>query len=108
MERVPIAKAANEEGTVQGHTYEDCLIVGPATLVSLGDGNVFADCDLPFIQKDYDSALGLMIVQDSPSKYELVFLIDCTFRRCRFDENIDLELLASEAADRTKSRPLEP
>jgi hypothetical protein len=63
---------------VQGASFSDCAIVGPATLVLVDDGNRLSDCD--FMRPVGPGAGG----EAAPTLY----LIDCAFERCRIDSTI--------------------
>ncbi len=92
MEEVRIADQADGDGTIQGRVYEDCLINGPVVLVPVGGANEFPDCEFPWAQTDYiGSPNQFWGIPPRSGGYEPVFLIDCTFRRCRFDATVQFE-----------------
>ena len=93
MEEIRIADHAGDDGTIRGGAFEDCLINGPAVLVPIGDQNRFTDCEVPWTQTDYVGYPNhFWGIPPRPGKYKLVFLIDCTFHRCRFDQSVDLKM----------------
>lgn len=77
-EEVRIADRAGTDGTIHGLVSQDCMINGPVVLVPVGQQNRFVDCEVPWTQTDY---IG------SPNQF---WGVDCTFRRCRFDQTVDL------------------
>ncbi len=90
MKHVAIAKLADTEGVVRDRTFEDCEIIGPVSLVLLGTENEIVDC-------------GVQFSIDTASNYHLgtgpvVFLANCTLRRCRFATDIDATGLESAQA----------
>ncbi len=76
-----IAELAGADGAVRDRTFEDCEIVGPVALVGVGVDNRIIDCEYPGTP-DY---LGQVPVGSGP----VVFVIDCTLRRCRFAPDVD-------------------
>ena len=44
MSRVAIKGQMDDEGTVRDRTFEDCEIIGPATIVPVGTGNCVMAC----------------------------------------------------------------
>jgi hypothetical protein len=90
-EEVRIADRAGTDGTIHGLVSQDCMINGPVVLVPVGQQNRFVDCEVPWTQTDYiGSPNQFWGVPPRAGQYQLVFLVDCTFRRCRFDQTVDL------------------
>ena len=81
MQRVRIAELADDEGVVRDRTIEDCEIVGPAVLVSLGTENRLEDCEFAHTLE----SLAQVHVGGGP----VVLLAACTLTRCRFAMDVD-------------------
>jgi hypothetical protein len=80
---VRIAAFADGDGTVRDRTFEDCEIVGPVALVSVGSGNEVSECEYPGTPEYLGQT------RAGPSADDILFVADCTFRRCRFALDVD-------------------
>ena len=78
------------------------MINGPVVLVPVGQQNRFVDCEVPWTQTDYiGSPKQFWGVPPRAGQYQLVFLVDCTFRRCRFDHRPSTFVPAASARSPT-------
>jgi hypothetical protein len=93
MSKLAIKEQANSSGVVRDRTFEDCEVIGPATIVPIGTDNAVIDCSYRWsLESLSQSRMG-------PGVRDVVFLIACTFRRCSFDIDVDASrLFASEAS----------
>ena len=78
---------------VRDRTFEDCEVIGPATIVPIGTDNAVVACSYGWsLENMYQSRMG-------PGEKDVVLVIGCTFRRCGFDIDVDAtRLLASETS----------
>ncbi len=84
----------NANGLVRDRTFEDCMIIGPATIVPVGSDNTVIDCSSPY------SLEYLAQIRLGPGRRDLVLVTGCTFRRCSFDVDVDAtQLLAAGAPE---------
>lgn len=84
-EVVRIADLATVNPVIDGHSFENCLIVGPAVLLAM-DGTSIEGCDLG----GDPIALFWLVDPDLRSKIlGAIGIQNCSFRGCRF-ENIGL------------------
>jgi hypothetical protein len=83
MSRVAIKGQMDDEGTVRDRTFEDCEIIGPATIVPVGTGNCVMACGYLW------SAENLGHFRGGPGVSDVVLVVGCTFRRCNFASDVD-------------------
>jgi hypothetical protein len=87
MKRVRIKDHADADGTVRNHTFQDCEVIGPAALVAVGADNEIEECEYPW------SVESLAQTRAGPSTKDILFVIGCTFRHCRFAIDVDVTRL---------------
>jgi len=85
VKQLAIAGYADPDGTVRDRTFEDLEIIGPVSLVGVGDGNRIVDCEYPGTLENLN--------QLRWGKGPVVFVVDCTFSRCRFALDVDASKL---------------
>jgi hypothetical protein len=93
MASVAIKGEMDADGTVRDRIFEDCEIVGPATIVPVGTDNDVIDCDYPWAVENVYQLRG------GPRPKDLVLVVGCTFRRCNFALDVDAtQMLASSTS----------
>jgi hypothetical protein len=83
MARVAIKGQMDSDGMVRDRTFEDCEIIGPATIVPIGTDNTVIDSSYPWSIDTLSQSRG------GPGAKDIVFVIGCTFRRCNFAIDVD-------------------
>ena len=83
MSRTAIKRQMDADGTVRDRTFEECEIIGPATIVPVGADNTVIDCDCSWSAESFYQSRG------GPGAKDLVLVIGCTFRRCNFASDVD-------------------
>jgi hypothetical protein len=81
VKQVQIVDHVDMGGTLRERTFDDCEIVGPVALVGVGGANQIIDCEYPGSVEN--------VAQVRLGTGPVVFVIGCTFRRCRFAPDVD-------------------
>ena len=84
-EVVRLPDLATASPMIDGHSFENCLIVGPAVMLVLG-GTTISGCDLG---GDAVALFWLVEPEDRPSVLGAIGARNCEFLGCRF-ENVGL------------------
>ena len=79
---IRIADLARESVTIEGHTFEDCNIYGPAVVFPGHEVNI-ADCAFESDLRGFPDNIFIVIKEDR-KLYGVIGLKECTFRRCTF------------------------
>jgi hypothetical protein len=93
MSGVAIKREMGADGVVRDRTFEDCEIIGPASIVPVGTDNTVIGCSSPY-SLEYLAQLRL-----GPGAKDVVLVIGCTFRRCTFDVDVDASQLLAISED---------
>lgn len=78
---VRIADFTVTSPTIEGHTFEDCLLIGPAVLAVTGSSTI-SDCS-------FDGEIDALLWELPPTRASIIGAIearDCVFLRCRFQQ----------------------
>ncbi len=75
------------DGTVRERVFEDCDIIGPASIVPIGTENSVIDCSFVWSNENFAQ------FHSRPVTKDIVLVLGCTFRRCRFADDVDVSRL---------------